>query len=99
MQQLPPNLHFPACFTNPKHIPLSFSIYWDYALTVPLRQIVCIHCHQRREYTAAAPPNHPHSHSHVTLHQSAHTKHSVMKGLCFISCCHMKILIACLDKV
>lgn len=25
------------------------SIYWDYALTVPLRQIVCIHCHQRRE--------------------------------------------------
>ncbi|KAG7216120.1 hypothetical protein INR49_007872 [Caranx melampygus] len=23
------------------------SIYWDYALTVPLRQIVCIHCHQR----------------------------------------------------
>lgn len=26
-----------------------FSIYWDYALTVPLRQIVCIHCHQRRE--------------------------------------------------
>uniref|UniRef100_A0A3P8S5Z9 Small G protein signaling modulator 2 n=1 Tax=Amphiprion percula TaxID=161767 RepID=A0A3P8S5Z9_AMPPE len=22
-------------------------IYWDYALTVPLRQIVCIHCHQR----------------------------------------------------
>uniref|UniRef100_A0A8C2F491 Small G protein signaling modulator 2 n=1 Tax=Cyprinus carpio TaxID=7962 RepID=A0A8C2F491_CYPCA len=24
-----------------------YSIYWDYALTVPLRQIVCIHCHQR----------------------------------------------------
>ncbi|KAL2096156.1 hypothetical protein ACEWY4_008304 [Coilia grayii] len=23
------------------------SVYWDYALTVPLRQIVCIHCHQR----------------------------------------------------
>ncbi|KAM7399831.1 hypothetical protein PAMP_019074 [Pampus punctatissimus] len=23
------------------------NIYWDYALTVPLRQIVCIHCHQR----------------------------------------------------
>ncbi|XP_065816037.1 small G protein signaling modulator 2 isoform X2 [Labrus bergylta] len=26
---------------------LEKSIYWDYALTVPLRQIVCIHCHQR----------------------------------------------------
>uniref|UniRef100_A0A673MWF8 Small G protein signaling modulator 2-like n=1 Tax=Sinocyclocheilus rhinocerous TaxID=307959 RepID=A0A673MWF8_9TELE len=25
---------------------LEKSIYWDYALTVPLRQIVCIHCHQ-----------------------------------------------------
>uniref|UniRef100_A0A8D3CZL7 Small G protein signaling modulator 2 n=1 Tax=Scophthalmus maximus TaxID=52904 RepID=A0A8D3CZL7_SCOMX len=24
---------------------LEKSIYWDYALTVPLRQIVCIHCH------------------------------------------------------
>uniref|UniRef100_A0A672I7G0 Small G protein signaling modulator 2 n=1 Tax=Salarias fasciatus TaxID=181472 RepID=A0A672I7G0_SALFA len=30
-----------------QHLSLSFSIYWDYALTVPLRQIVCIHCHQR----------------------------------------------------
>ncbi|XP_061574638.1 small G protein signaling modulator 2 isoform X2 [Cololabis saira] len=26
---------------------LEKSIYWDYAVTVPLRQIVCIHCHQR----------------------------------------------------
>uniref|UniRef100_A0A8C6WI87 Small G protein signaling modulator 2 n=1 Tax=Neogobius melanostomus TaxID=47308 RepID=A0A8C6WI87_9GOBI len=26
---------------------LEKSIYWDYALTVPLRQIVCLHCHQR----------------------------------------------------
>uniref|UniRef100_A0AAZ3SQP8 Small G protein signaling modulator 2 n=1 Tax=Oncorhynchus tshawytscha TaxID=74940 RepID=A0AAZ3SQP8_ONCTS len=26
---------------------LEKSIYWDYALTVPLRQVVCIHCHQR----------------------------------------------------
>ncbi|XP_031429485.1 small G protein signaling modulator 2 isoform X2 [Clupea harengus] len=26
---------------------LDKSVYWDYALTVPLRQIVCIHCHQR----------------------------------------------------
>ncbi|XP_057206691.1 small G protein signaling modulator 2 isoform X2 [Triplophysa rosa] len=26
---------------------LEKSIYWDYALTVPLKQIVCIHCHQR----------------------------------------------------
>ncbi|XP_059370505.1 small G protein signaling modulator 2-like isoform X3 [Carassius carassius] len=26
---------------------LEKSIYWDYALSVPLRQIVCIHCHQR----------------------------------------------------
>ncbi|XP_058856601.1 small G protein signaling modulator 2-like isoform X2 [Acipenser ruthenus] len=26
---------------------LEKSIYWDYALTVPLSQIVCIHCHQR----------------------------------------------------
>ncbi|XP_030633162.1 small G protein signaling modulator 2 [Chanos chanos] len=26
---------------------LEKSIYWDYALIVPLRQIVCIHCHQR----------------------------------------------------
>uniref|UniRef100_A0A3P9IQJ2 Small G protein signaling modulator 2 n=1 Tax=Oryzias latipes TaxID=8090 RepID=A0A3P9IQJ2_ORYLA len=25
---------------------LEKSIYWDYALTVPMRQIVCIHCHQ-----------------------------------------------------
>uniref|UniRef100_A0A8C9V4L6 Small G protein signaling modulator 2 n=1 Tax=Scleropages formosus TaxID=113540 RepID=A0A8C9V4L6_SCLFO len=25
---------------------LEKSIYWDYALTVPLRQIVCLHCHQ-----------------------------------------------------
>lgn len=31
------------------------SIYWDYALTVPLRQIVCIHCHQRREFKATFP--------------------------------------------
>uniref|UniRef100_A0A3P9BW41 Small G protein signaling modulator 2 n=1 Tax=Maylandia zebra TaxID=106582 RepID=A0A3P9BW41_9CICH len=30
-----------------QHTCFSFSIYWDYALTVPLRQIVCIHCHQR----------------------------------------------------
>ncbi|XP_062241876.1 small G protein signaling modulator 2 isoform X2 [Platichthys flesus] len=29
---------------------LEKSIYWDYALTVPLRQIVCIHCHQRSDY-------------------------------------------------
>uniref|UniRef100_A0A3P8QLD0 Small G protein signaling modulator 2 n=1 Tax=Astatotilapia calliptera TaxID=8154 RepID=A0A3P8QLD0_ASTCA len=28
---------------------LEKSIYWDYALTVPLRQIVCIHCHQRSD--------------------------------------------------
>ncbi|XP_019114926.2 small G protein signaling modulator 2 isoform X1 [Larimichthys crocea] len=28
---------------------LEKSIYWDYALTVPLRQIVCIHCHQRTD--------------------------------------------------
>lgn len=34
---------------------LSVSIYWDYALTVPLRQIVCIHCHQRREYNGCFP--------------------------------------------
>ncbi|KAI1893375.1 hypothetical protein AGOR_G00123090 [Albula goreensis] len=26
---------------------LENSIYWDYALTVPIRQIVCLHCHQR----------------------------------------------------
>ncbi|XP_062407815.1 small G protein signaling modulator 2 isoform X2 [Sardina pilchardus] len=26
---------------------LDKSVYWDYALIVPLRQIVCIHCHQR----------------------------------------------------
>ncbi|XP_051966103.1 small G protein signaling modulator 2-like [Xyrauchen texanus] len=26
---------------------LEKSIYWDYALTVPLKQIVCLHCHQR----------------------------------------------------
>lgn len=41
--------------TNPKHISHSVSIYWDYALTVPLRQIVCIHCHQRREYAVPLP--------------------------------------------
>uniref|UniRef100_A0A8C2U985 Small G protein signaling modulator 2 n=1 Tax=Coturnix japonica TaxID=93934 RepID=A0A8C2U985_COTJA len=28
---------------------LEKSIYWDYALIVPLSQIVCIHCHQQRE--------------------------------------------------
>ncbi|XP_036392222.1 small G protein signaling modulator 2 isoform X1 [Megalops cyprinoides] len=28
---------------------LEKSIYWDYALTVPIRQIVCIHCHQRAD--------------------------------------------------
>uniref|UniRef100_A0A8D3CZ27 Small G protein signaling modulator 2 n=1 Tax=Scophthalmus maximus TaxID=52904 RepID=A0A8D3CZ27_SCOMX len=28
---------------------LEKSIYWDYALTVPLRQIVCIHCHHRSD--------------------------------------------------
>uniref|UniRef100_A0AAZ3R2Z5 Small G protein signaling modulator 2 n=1 Tax=Oncorhynchus tshawytscha TaxID=74940 RepID=A0AAZ3R2Z5_ONCTS len=28
---------------------LEKSIYWDYALTVPLRQVVCIHCHQRSD--------------------------------------------------
>uniref|UniRef100_A0A3Q3IBT0 Rab-GAP TBC domain-containing protein n=1 Tax=Monopterus albus TaxID=43700 RepID=A0A3Q3IBT0_MONAL len=28
---------------------LEKSIYWDYALTVPLRQIVCIHCHQHSD--------------------------------------------------
>ncbi|XP_038670399.1 small G protein signaling modulator 2 isoform X2 [Scyliorhinus canicula] len=26
---------------------LEKSVYWDYALTVPLSQIVCIHCHQQ----------------------------------------------------
>ncbi|XP_078278703.1 small G protein signaling modulator 2 isoform X1 [Rhinoraja longicauda] len=26
---------------------LEKSVYWDYALTVPLHQIVCIHCHQQ----------------------------------------------------
>ncbi|XP_072909376.1 small G protein signaling modulator 2 isoform X2 [Hemitrygon akajei] len=26
---------------------LERSVYWDYALTVPLHQIVCIHCHQQ----------------------------------------------------
>ncbi|XP_062887111.1 small G protein signaling modulator 2-like isoform X2 [Mobula hypostoma] len=26
---------------------LEKSVYWDYALTVPLNQIVCIHCHQQ----------------------------------------------------
>uniref|UniRef100_A0A8C9NGG9 Small G protein signaling modulator 2 n=1 Tax=Serinus canaria TaxID=9135 RepID=A0A8C9NGG9_SERCA len=25
-----------------------FSVYWDYALIVPLSQIVCIHCHQQQ---------------------------------------------------
>lgn len=31
---------------------LSFpiSVYWDYALIVPLSQIVCIHCHQQRKH-------------------------------------------------
>uniref|UniRef100_A0A8C5E753 Small G protein signaling modulator 2 n=2 Tax=Gouania willdenowi TaxID=441366 RepID=A0A8C5E753_GOUWI len=33
---------------------LEKSIYWDYALTVPLRQIVCIHCHQRSLLSDAA---------------------------------------------
>ncbi|XP_035240703.1 small G protein signaling modulator 2 isoform X1 [Anguilla anguilla] len=28
---------------------LENSIYWDYALTVPIRQIVCLHCHQRAD--------------------------------------------------
>ncbi|XP_046758671.1 small G protein signaling modulator 2 isoform X18 [Gallus gallus] len=28
---------------------LEKSVYWDYALIVPLSQIVCIHCHQQRE--------------------------------------------------
>ncbi|XP_053728094.1 small G protein signaling modulator 2 isoform X3 [Synchiropus splendidus] len=28
---------------------LEKSIYWDYALTVPIRQIVCIHCHQHSD--------------------------------------------------
>lgn len=32
------------------------SIYWDYALTVPLRQIVCLHCHQSRESPFPPPP-------------------------------------------
>lgn len=27
-----------------------FSVYWDYALIVPLSQIVCIHCHQQRKH-------------------------------------------------
>lgn len=35
-----------------QNISLCVSIYWDYALTVPLRQIVCIHCHQRSECCA-----------------------------------------------
>lgn len=46
-----------------QHTCFSFSIYWDYALTVPLRQIVCIHCHQRCEYTAAFSPTHTHTQS------------------------------------
>lgn len=48
-----------------QHTCFSFSIYWDYALTVPLRQIVCIHCHQRCEYTAAFSPTHTHTVCHV----------------------------------
>lgn len=28
----------------------SISVYWDYALIVPLSQIVCIHCHQQRKH-------------------------------------------------
>ncbi|OXB59636.1 hypothetical protein ASZ78_016527 [Callipepla squamata] len=29
---------------------LEKSVYWDYALIVPLSQIVCIHCHQQRKH-------------------------------------------------
>ncbi|XP_015277398.1 PREDICTED: small G protein signaling modulator 2 [Gekko japonicus] len=28
---------------------LEKSIYWDYALTVPFSQVVCLHCHQRQK--------------------------------------------------
>ncbi|XP_043910345.1 small G protein signaling modulator 2 isoform X1 [Protopterus annectens] len=28
---------------------LEKSVYWDYALTVPISQIVCIHCHQKSD--------------------------------------------------
>lgn len=55
-------LYTVCIFFNNENFPyiLLLSIYWDYALTVPLRQIVCIHCHQRCEYSTAIHINYSH---------------------------------------
>uniref|UniRef100_A0A4W3I5R5 Small G protein signaling modulator 2 n=1 Tax=Callorhinchus milii TaxID=7868 RepID=A0A4W3I5R5_CALMI len=50
--RLPPSWQSLAHFGNkPTNLlivsGLISSVYWDYALTVPLSQIVCIHCHQQ----------------------------------------------------
>uniref|UniRef100_A0A8B9Q782 Small G protein signaling modulator 2 n=1 Tax=Apteryx owenii TaxID=8824 RepID=A0A8B9Q782_APTOW len=37
---------------------LEKSVYWDYALIVPLSQIVCIHCHQQHNRHLVVLPQH-----------------------------------------
>lgn len=27
-----------------------YSVYWDYAMTIPLEEIVYLHCHQQRAF-------------------------------------------------